>query len=103
FADFEPRRNDHHAMTTPRDTSLDALVTRRSLFGKAASGIGIAALANLLQFDLGATPAQAAAAAPAVGAGALPGLPHVAPKAKRVVYLFQNGAPTHVDLFDYKT
>src|SRR3954447_23438759 len=29
-------------------------------------------------------------------------LPHFAPKAKRVIYLFQNGAPTHVDLFDYK-
>jgi hypothetical protein len=32
----------------------------------------------------------------------LPGLPHFAPKAKRVIYLFQNGAPTHVELFDYK-
>src|SRR5262249_35024613 len=29
-------------------------------------------------------------------------LPHFAPKAKRVIYLFQNGAPTHVDLFDWK-
>ncbi len=34
--------------------------------------------------------------------GGLPELPHFAPKAKRVIYLFQNGAPTHVDLFDYK-
>src|SRR5947209_1591843 len=32
----------------------------------------------------------------------LPGLPHFAPRAKHVIYLFQNGAPTHVDLFDYK-
>ncbi len=32
----------------------------------------------------------------------LPGLPHFAPKAKHVVYLFQNGAPTHVDTFDWK-
>ena len=29
-------------------------------------------------------------------------LPHFAPRAKRVVYLFMNGAPTHTDLFDYK-
>jgi hypothetical protein len=29
-------------------------------------------------------------------------LPHFAPRAKHVIYLFQNGAPTHVDLFDYK-
>ncbi len=34
--------------------------------------------------------------------GGLPGVPHFAPKAKRVIYLFQNGAPSHVDLFDYK-
>jgi len=34
--------------------------------------------------------------------GGIAGLPHFAPKAKRVIYLFQNGAPTHVDLFDYK-
>ncbi|MDZ4704135.1 MAG: DUF1501 domain-containing protein [Saprospiraceae bacterium] len=30
------------------------------------------------------------------------GLPHFAPKAKRVIYLFQNGAPSQLDLFDYK-
>src|SRR5207253_159256 len=34
--------------------------------------------------------------------GGLPSLPHFAPKAKRVIYLLQNGAPTHVDLYDYK-
>jgi hypothetical protein len=30
------------------------------------------------------------------------GLPHFAPKAKRIIYLFQNGAPSQLDLFDYK-
>src|SRR6266545_1820853 len=35
-------------------------------------------------------------------AGGLPGLPHFAPKAKRVIYLFQHGAPSQLDLFDYK-
>ena len=29
-------------------------------------------------------------------------LPHFAPKAKRVIYLFQSGGPSHIDLFDYK-
>jgi hypothetical protein len=38
----------------------------------------------------------------AQGVGGLGTLPHFAPKAKRVVYLFMNGAPTHTDLFDYK-
>ena len=66
---------------------------RRHFFGRAATGIGGAALAGLLKQDqLLAAPASETAA----------GAPHFAPRAKRVIYLFQNGAPTHVDLFDYK-
>ena len=65
--------------------------TRREFFGKTATGVGAVALANLLN-------PKALAAGPA----ALPGLPHFAPKAKRVIYLLQNGAPSHVDLFDHK-
>ena len=34
--------------------------------------------------------------------GGLPGLPHFAPKAKRVIYLHQSGGPSQIDLFDYK-
>jgi hypothetical protein len=70
------------------------LLSRRHFFGRTATGIGTAALASLLASD-----SQAAAGK---RVGGLPGLPHFAPKAKRVIYLFQNGAPTHVDLFDYK-
>ena len=71
-------------------------VTRRQFFGRTATGIGVAALASLLNRDLfagQATPKRF---------GGLPTLPHIAPKAKRVIYLFMNGAPTHVDLFDWK-
>jgi len=32
----------------------------------------------------------------------LPGFPHHTPTAKRVIYLFQSGGPSHIDLFDYK-
>ncbi len=71
------------------------LLTRRQLFGQTATGVGTVALAGLLTRDGLATELSKAV-------GALPGLPHLAPKAKRVIYLFQNGAPTHVDLFDYK-
>ena len=70
--------------------------TRRHFFGRAATGIGTAALASLLQRDGLAAPANPQRI------GGIDGLPHFAPKAKRVIYLFQNGAPTHVDLFDYK-
>ena len=68
-------------------------VTRRQFFGRTATGIGTAALASMLRRD---------GLASAESNGGLPSLPHFAPKAKRIIYLFQNGAPTHVDLFDYK-
>ena len=66
------------------------LLNRRHFFGKAAKGIGVAALAGLLDRDL-----FAAAAAPRP-------LPDYAPKAKRMIYLFQSGAPSQQDLFDHK-
>ncbi|MBU6300348.1 MAG: DUF1501 domain-containing protein [Verrucomicrobia bacterium] len=58
-------------------------VNRRQFFGKSATGLGIAALSGLLGRESGAAP-------------------HHPARAKRVIYLFQNGGPTHVDLFDYK-
>ncbi|HVA47800.1 MAG TPA: DUF1501 domain-containing protein [Pirellulales bacterium] len=69
-------------------------INRREFFSRGVSTIGTAALASLLTRD-----GLASAGSPA---GALPGLPHFAAKAKRVIYLFQNGGPTHVELFDYK-
>jgi hypothetical protein len=78
-------------------------LTRREFFGRSATGIGAAALAGLLQREGWAVPAaEAAPGASTQRVGGLPGLPHFAPRAKRVIYLFQNGAPTHVDLFDWK-
>lgn len=68
-------------------------VTRRSFFGRSATGIGVAALASLLGDE---------AKAEAKKQPGLPGVPHFAAKAKRVVYLWQGGAPSHVDLFDPK-
>ena len=65
-------------------------VTRREFFGRSACGIGTAALAWLLA----ATAWPRADATPSRRrVGGLPGLPHFAPKAKHVIYLFQNGAP----------
>ena len=70
-------------------------LVRREFFGRASTGVGVAALASLLGRD-------SAVAGAAAGLAGVPGLPHLAPRAKRVIYLFQNGAPTHVDLFDWK-
>jgi hypothetical protein len=69
-------------------------LTRRRFLGR-AMGLGTAALATLLGDDLTAAP-------PTAADGVLPGLPHHPPKAKHVIYLLQGGAPSHVDLFDYK-
>ncbi|MBI3211042.1 MAG: DUF1501 domain-containing protein [Candidatus Solibacter usitatus] len=68
-------------------------MTRRQLFGRAASGIGTAALASLLNPQL----FGADAAHPA-----LPGFPNFKGKAKRIIYLHQSGAPSQMDLFDPK-
>ena len=72
------------------------IMSRRSFFRASGTGIGFAALATLLREDLGAAPAGSEAF------GGLPDLPHFAPKAKRVIYLCMSGAPSHLDLFDYK-
>src|SRR5262245_32544531 len=72
-------------------------LTRRTFLGRSTAGIGSMALASLLydgrpfgiQPDYLATP------------GALPRL-HFAPRARRVIYLFMSGGPSHLDLFDPK-
>ncbi len=66
--------------------------TRRQLFRDCGVGLGSLALASMMG---GLAPATTAAD---------PGLPkpHFAPKAKRIIYLFMNGAPSQLDLFDHK-
>ncbi len=72
-----------------------AWLTRREFFGRTAGGIGALALGALLNPRL-------RAANPHARIGGLPALPHFAPKVKRIIYLMQTGAPSQVDLFDYK-
>jgi hypothetical protein len=80
-------------MTPEQDRA--AFLTRRQFFGRNAIGLGSAALGSLLGRDL-------AAAEGKKQVGGLPGFPNFAPKAKHVIYLLQNGAPPHVDTFDYR-
>ncbi|MCA9248543.1 MAG: DUF1501 domain-containing protein [Planctomycetales bacterium] len=68
---------------------------RRAFLGRSARLVGGTALASLLGREL-------AAGAAAASNGGLPGFPHHAPTAKRVIYLFMAGGPSHIDLFDYK-
>ncbi|MFY7817443.1 MAG: DUF1501 domain-containing protein [Akkermansiaceae bacterium] len=70
------------------------LITRRQFFGKSSTGIGTVALASLLNREL--------FAAPAVNMNPLEGLPHLPPKAKNVILLWQGGGPSQIDLFQHK-
>ena len=66
------------------------MMTRRQLFGRAALGLGTAALADVFSPNLlGNTSSQVRGT-------------DFAPKAKRVIYLFMSGGPSHHDLWDYK-
>jgi hypothetical protein len=66
-------------------------LTRRHFFGRSAAGIGVAALASLLGNRAAAGYGETAEK-----------LAHFAPKAKRVIYLFMSGGPSHIDLLDHK-
>ena len=71
----------------------DALHTTRRFFlgqGAAAVPLGSIALSSLIAAEERPTP---------IG---LPGLPHIAPKAKRIIFLTQSGGPSQIELFDYK-
>ncbi|WP_332737066.1 DUF1501 domain-containing protein [Flavihumibacter sp.] len=69
-------------------------MNRRRFLSRLSLGIGSAALGSLLIPDLFSGKANEEAI--------LEQLPHFAPKAKRIIYLFQNGAPSQLELFDYK-
>ena len=78
---------------------ISAAMTRRQFFRRSTAGIaiGIPALATLL-----ATDGFAADDATNPKTGGLVGLPHFPPKARRVIFLHQSGAPSQMELFDYK-
>ncbi len=70
--------------------------TRRAFLGKMAVGLGTIGLGSLLipgLFDRGKQ---------GLSEGIMNRLPHFAPKAKRIIYLFQSGAPSQLETFDYK-
>ncbi len=71
--------------------------TRRQFLGKSAKGLGIAALASILGPGLKGSGIQS----PGFGPGAL-GTTHFPAKAKRGIYLFMSGAPSQLDMYDYK-
>jgi len=79
---------------------LNLHLTRRQLFGLTARGIGIGALGSLLGSE--GLAAAIAPQSPDRHAGGLAGVPHFAPRAKRVIFLHQSGGPSQLETFDYK-
>jgi hypothetical protein len=69
-------------------------INRRHFLGKLSLGVGSAALGSLLIPELFSSGNEEALMTT--------GLPHFAPKAKRIIYLHQNGAPSQLESFDYK-
>src|SRR5437868_6335356 len=91
------------ARSDPEGKTVDRLniaqhLNRRLFLARAGVSLGSMALGSLLNGDR----IRAATGPQTVGDGGLPGLPHFAPKVRRVIYLFQSGAPSQMDLFDYK-
>ena len=71
------------------------LITRRWFFEQCGVGLGAIALGSLFRQNGWAAPA-------ALGNPLAPRQPHFTAKAKRVIFLFMAGAPSHLELFDNK-
>src|SRR5438046_557448 len=85
------------SLTADLRSECARLITRRWFFRQCGVGLGSIALASLLD-DTKASGATLPAGSNPLG----PKSPHFKPKAKRVIYLFMGGAPSQLDLFDYK-
>ncbi|WP_035806667.1 DUF1501 domain-containing protein [Lunatimonas lonarensis] len=87
-----------HFLSNPDLHTLEQKMDRRHFLTKTAMGVGSIALGSLFGADrLFAGPSSSFSEN-----GGLPGLPHHAAKAKRIIYLFQSGGPSQLDLYDYK-
>src|ERR1041385_1338434 len=87
----EPGCDDHKGMSLESQLPL----SRRRFLSGTGGGIGLMALASLLS-------PRKLLSEPKRSHMGLPGIPHFVPRAKRVIYLFQSGAPSQIDLFDHK-
>lgn len=94
----EPCRCDH-----PQLQELNSKLDRRDFLAKTAMGLGAIAMGSLFIKDLFGKPSLSATAPSGeLEADILAAIPHFAPRAKRVVYLFMAGGPSQFETFDYK-
>src|SRR6266850_3926253 len=101
----ESARNDHEALVSIMNRDFVREMSRRTFLGRGAAGLGMVALNSLLNPRLSlAGPSTRLGAGQAIQSpskGIVNPL-HFAPKAKRVIYLYQAGGPSHLETFDYK-
>jgi hypothetical protein len=81
---------------------LSCNCTRRHFLSTFSLGFGVAALSSLLDPKALAGNAGPAASTPAAAGAHVLAAPHIVPRARRVIYLFQSGGPSQLELFDYK-
>jgi uncharacterized protein (DUF1501 family) len=86
-------------LPTAAELILSEAQSRRDFLRACGIGLGNIALGSLLG---SAFSGRASAGEPTTTNPLAPRAPHFAPKAKRVIHLFMAGAPSHLDLFDYK-
>lgn len=84
--------------TRPEFRAAEKNIDRRQFLTQTSMGLGAVALGSLM----GSTDLSAASATQPSSSGGLPGFPNFAPKAKRIIYLFQSGGPSQIETFDYK-
>jgi hypothetical protein len=80
---------------------LSSLLTRREVLFRIGGGFGALGLASLFH-DAGLLAAGPEGPAPVAGNPLAPRPPHFTPRARRLIFLFMNGGPSHVDTFDPK-
>jgi Protein of unknown function (DUF1501) len=81
---------------------FEPALSRRDYLTKTGLGLGAATIAHLFDHEGVSAAERDGMQLQGHEIRGLPGLPHHAPKAKRVICLFQSGGPSHLDLFDDK-
>src|SRR2546422_284519 len=87
--------------TAERELRWNGGLSRRQMLAQCGTGLGVMALASLLD-QVGLLAARANSTGGPASLPLAPRTPHFRPKAKRVVHLFMNGGPSQVDTFDPK-
>ena len=80
-------------MNDPRCHRVEATTSRRDFLFSAGLGLGAMAFSDLLAKEI---------VVPAAGTPLQPGVGHIKPRAKSVIFLFMEGGPSQMDLYDPK-